>query len=116
MTEVPAFDMLVYQAVYLIPKGRVSTYKLIAEAIGHPHHSRAVGKALSQNPYAPQVPCHRVVGSDGKLGGFYGTSALNSPNVQRKRQMLADEGVFFPETCRIPRKHLESLVFAPRLE
>lgn len=106
-----SFDMLVYEAVAQIPRGRVSTYKLVAEAIGHPHHARAVGKALSMNPYAPQVPCHRVVGSDGKLGGFYGTSSLQSANVQRKRQLLAEEGVFFPETCRLPRKYLSTYIY-----
>ena len=73
--------------------GRVSTYKLIAASIGHPRAFRAVGTALSVNPFAPHVPCHRVIASDGGLGGFNGRKGLSDSEVQRKAAMLRAEGV-----------------------
>lgn len=60
----------VYRAVKKIPRGRVSTYGLIALAAGRPKASRAVGNVLRKNPYLPAVPCHRVVRSDGRVGGY----------------------------------------------
>jgi methylated-DNA-[protein]-cysteine S-methyltransferase len=60
----------VYELTRKIPRGKVTTYKAIAEAINMPGASRAVGNALHVNPYAPEVPCHRVVRSDGMVGGF----------------------------------------------
>ncbi len=53
-----------------IPGGKVSTYQLVARAAGNPKASRAVGNACNANPFAPMVPCHRVVSSDGKIGGY----------------------------------------------
>jgi methylated-DNA-[protein]-cysteine S-methyltransferase len=53
-----------------IPKGQTRTYSQIARAIGKPHSARAVGNALAINPLAPLIPCHRVVRSDGGLGGY----------------------------------------------
>jgi len=69
-----------------IPRGKVSTYQALARAIGKPGAMRAIGNALHCNPYAPQVPCHRVVRSDGGIGGFAG-----GPN--KKKAMLTREGV-----------------------
>ncbi len=63
---------MVYQKTKLVPRGRVTTYGQIAKAIGKPRAARAVGNALNRNPYAPVVPCHRVVRSDGRIGGFAG--------------------------------------------
>jgi methylated-DNA-[protein]-cysteine S-methyltransferase len=81
-----SFSELVYAKTKLVPRGRVTTYGQIAKAIGKPKSSRAVGNALNCNPYAPVVPCHRVVRSDGKIGGFaYGAKA--------KAGLLAKEGV-----------------------
>ncbi len=71
-----------------VPRGRVTTYGRIAAALGKPGASRAVGQALHRNPYAPDVPCHRVVGSDGRLTGFAG-------GVAKKRRLLESEGVRF---------------------
>ncbi len=68
-----------------VPAGRVTTYRDIANALGSKGY-RAVGMAMHRNPYAPEVPCHRVVGSDGRLTGF-------AAGVRRKRRMLAAEGV-----------------------
>ncbi len=76
----------VWWLVSSIPKGKVSTYGDVAKALGDVRSARAVGVALSRNPYAPQVPCHRVVMSNGELGGY----ALGE---QRKRELLIGEGV-----------------------
>jgi O-6-methylguanine DNA methyltransferase len=56
-----------------IPKGRVTTYGDMAKALSPPSCARAVGQAMRRNPFAPKVPCHRVVASDLKLGGFKGS-------------------------------------------
>lgn len=81
-----SFAEQVYKCCALIPKGRVSTYHNIATAMGKPRASRAVGNALNKNPYAPKVPCHRVVRSNGEVGGFTrGSSA--------KEKILIKEGI-----------------------
>eukprot|EP01031_Cornospumella_fuschlensis_P038966 gene38967-47405_t len=87
------FETKVYAACCKIPKGKVATYKSLATAIGAPKAFRAVGSALRKNPYAPTVPCHRVVASDLTLGGFHGSTDKNGCDLKRKRQMLLDEGV-----------------------
>ncbi len=69
-----------------IPKGETRTYSQIARAIGRPHSARAVGNALGKNPLAPTIPCHRVVRSDGKLGGY---SARGGQ--AKKRHLLSRE-------------------------
>ena len=63
------FQSKVYEICRKIPEGKVTTYKAIAEAMGTKAY-RAVGQALNRNPYAPRVPCHRVVNSKGHLHGF----------------------------------------------
>lgn len=80
------FSQEVYQATALIPPGHVSTYSAIALFLGRPHACRAVGQALHHNPFAPKVPCHRVVKSDGQVGGFAG-------GRRRKEALLRQEGV-----------------------
>lgn len=75
-----------YSLAKQIPKGKVSTYGALARALGDIRASRAVGRMLNQNPYWPVVPCHRVVMSDGSLGGF-GTG------IDKKIKLLAKEGV-----------------------
>ena len=80
------FQKAVWEATRQVPKGRVTTYATIAKLIGRPKAVRAVGNALNKNPYAPKVPCHRVIKSDGGLGGF--ASGLN-----KKKRMLEREGV-----------------------
>ena len=80
------FQKAVWEATRRVPKGKVTTYAAIAKLIGRPRAVRAVGNALNKNPYAPQVPCHRVVKSDGSLGGFAG-------GVKNKKQILEKEGV-----------------------
>jgi deoxyribonuclease V len=75
-----------YSLVKQIPKGRVSTYGELARALGDIRASRAVGRMLNENPYAPVVPCHRVVMSDGSSGGFGG-------GIEKKIRLLDKEGV-----------------------
>ena len=66
------FEKKVYAAVMTIPLGETRTYAWVARAIGRPKSARAVGNALNKNPMAPFVPCHRVIASDGTLGGYKG--------------------------------------------
>lgn len=68
--EITAFQQKVYKACSAIPKGKVCTYKELAKKIGSPKAVRAVGSALKNNPFAPKVPCHRVVASDRSLGAL----------------------------------------------
>ncbi len=79
------FREKVFDTVSEIPKGRVMTYKQVAEKIGNPHASRAVGNVLSTN-YDPAIPCHRVIRSDGKMGGYNRGATL-------KKKILEKEGV-----------------------
>lgn len=79
------FNERVYRLCRKIPVGKVSTYKLIAEALGTKAY-RAVGQALNKNPYAPHVPCHRVVAASGHLQGF--AHGLNA-----KEKLLEKEGL-----------------------
>lgn len=80
------FSQRVLAVTARIPRGKVTSYGTIAAALGNPKAARAVGMALHVNPYAPDVPCHRVIGSDGKLTGF-------ASGIRRKAQLLRKEGV-----------------------
>ena len=79
------FSEKCYEVLRKVPKGKVTTYKAIAEALNTRAY-RAVGGAMNKNPYAPEVPCHRVVGSNGKMVGYAG-------GIKKKIQMLKKEGV-----------------------
>ncbi|MDR1942021.1 MAG: MGMT family protein [Endomicrobium sp.] len=70
MKNYPPFFVKVWKACFNIPAGKTLTYGELAVKIGSPKAARAVGMALSKNPFAPAVPCHRVIRSDGKMGGF----------------------------------------------
>jgi len=80
----------VYTLLQKVPRGRVTTYKALANALGTRGY-RAIGQILRNNPYAPQVPCHRVIASDGSIGGFMGKTT--GAEIQKKIKMLAKEGV-----------------------
>jgi methylated-DNA-[protein]-cysteine S-methyltransferase len=82
------FQIAVWKELLKIPAGSTKTYKEIAVAIGKPKSSRAVANACAQNPYAPDVPCHRVVRSDGSLGGYSAEGG-----IERKRQLLEMESM-----------------------
>jgi methylated-DNA-[protein]-cysteine S-methyltransferase len=86
------FSEKVYAVCKQIPKGRVSTYREIGNALGgYGQVYRAVGVALKNNPYAPKVPCHRVVCSDGRIGGYKG--AKSGKKLAQKISLLRKEGV-----------------------
>ena len=82
--------MKVYEATSRIPRGKVATYGWIARQIGC-RSARAVGGALRINPFAPKVPCHRVIASDGSLHGFAGHTS--GPLLAKKRRLLKEEGI-----------------------
>ena len=73
-----------------IPKGKVKSYKQVASGINRPRSARAVANACGKNPYAPKVPCHRVIRSDGSLGGYSG-----SGGIKTKKKLLKKEGFSF---------------------
>ena len=80
------FRELVLKILSAVPAGRVTTYAALARAVGRPGAARAVGNALHQNPQPIVVPCHRVVRSDGLVGGYrFGSS--------RKKALLVGEGI-----------------------
>ena len=81
------FQLKVWNYLKKIPKGTVKTYKQVAIAINRPKSARAVANACGKNPYSPKVPCHRVIRSDGTLGGF---SA--SGGTKTKKKLLKKEG------------------------
>ena len=79
------FSNRCYELLTQVPSGRVTTYKAIANAMNSKAY-RAVGSAMKNNPNAPQVPCHRVVNNDGRIGEYaYG--------VEKKIELLKNEGI-----------------------
>lgn len=89
-----AFEARVYAALREIPYGRVVTYAELAQHLDC-RSAQAVGQALKRNPFAPEVPCHRVIRSDGSLGGYSGK--VRGVRVERKRKILAKEGIEFDD-------------------
>lgn len=81
------FQRSVLEAVQRVPKGSYVTYRQLAESIGRPKASRAVGQALGRNPIPIMIPCHRVIAADGSLGGYSGAGGLDT-----KRALLEFEG------------------------
>ena len=88
MAQGTPFQQKVWAALRTIPRGEVRTYMDIAVQIGHPSSARAVANACGKNPYAPEVPCHRVIRSDGSIGGYSAEGGS-----EKKRAMLREEGV-----------------------
>ena len=82
------FQLKVWAYLRKIPRGRVKTYLQVAKAIGKPLAVRAVANAIGKNPYAPKIPCHRVIKSNGSLGGYSGNGG-----VKTKRFLLKKEGI-----------------------
>ena len=83
-------DRDVYDLLLKIPAGKVSTYGDLAKALGSPLASRQVGRILGRNPNPIKVPCHRVVMSDGKVGGYFYGSDI-------KKELLKKEGISFTD-------------------
>ncbi len=87
-TEITEFQRRVYLALLEVPRGQTITYGELARRIGC-RSAQAVGQALRRNPFAPEVPCHRVVAADGSLGGYNGRR--EGEQLLRKRQLLDAE-------------------------
>ena len=81
------FQLKVWKYIKKIPKGKVKSYKEVAIGINMPNSSRAVANACAKNPYAPIVPCHRIIRSDGSIGGFSGQGGIKA-----KKKLLKKEG------------------------
>ena len=81
------FQIEVWNEIKKIPKGSVKTYKEIALILNRPKSSRAVANACGKNPYPPKIPCHRVIRSDGYLGGYSGKGGIKT-----KQKLLISEG------------------------
>ena len=82
------FQLKVWNFLKKIPKGTVKTYSEVAKGIGKPLAVRAVANAIGKNPYSPQIPCHRVIRSDGSLGGYSGKGGSKT-----KKFLLKKEGI-----------------------
>lgn len=80
------FQEKVYKTLRKIPRGKIITYKKLAELIGYPKAFRAVGNALNKNPDIKHIPCHRVIKSDGSIGGY-------RRGTKKKLSLLEEEGV-----------------------
>ena len=84
------FQIKVWKAISKIPRGQVRTYKELAKLIKKPKASRAVANACGKNPYPIKIPCHRVIRSDGSLGGYSGRGGISA-----KKNILKKEGYNF---------------------
>ena len=93
LDRVGDFEQRLYAIARAIPPGQVMTYGELAARLGQPHGAQAVGQAMGKNPWPIVVPCHRVVGSNGKLGGFSAPGG-----VKTKLRILEIEGALKPET------------------
>jgi methylated-DNA-[protein]-cysteine S-methyltransferase len=82
------FQLKVWKYLKTIPKGTVKSYKEVAIAINSPKSARAVANSCGKNPYPPKIPCHRVIRSDGSLGGYSGKGG-----IKEKRRLLNAEKV-----------------------
>ena len=84
------FQIQVWSEISKIPFGKTKTYKEIAVSIGKPNSARAVANACGKNPYPIDIPCHRVIRSDGNIGGYSGDGG-----VKKKMQLLKSENFKF---------------------
>ncbi|MDD1715722.1 MAG: methylated-DNA--[protein]-cysteine S-methyltransferase [Methanolinea sp.] len=98
MSRCTPFQGIVLCAEHRIPRGRISTYRLIACHLGRESGSRAVGNALARNPFPILIPCHRAIRSDRSPGGFQG-------GLEMKRRLLEMEGIEFDEGGRVENSH-----------
>jgi len=84
------FQLKVWSYLKKIPKGKLKTYAQVAKGIGKPKAVRAVANAIGKNPFPPKIPCHRVIRSDGKLGGYSAKGGIKT-----KKKLLKNEGFSF---------------------
>ena len=80
------FQVKVWAFLKKIPRGSVKTYSQVAKGIGKPSAVRAVANAIGKNPFAPKIPCHRVIRSDGSLGGYSGKGGIKTKKLLLKRE------------------------------
>jgi len=82
------FQIKVWKYLRKLKKGQVKSYLDVAKGINKPKSARAVANAIGKNPYAPKIPCHRVIRSDGTLGGYSGKGGIKT-----KKKLLKSEGI-----------------------
>lgn len=87
-SRITEFQRKVYLALLEVPCGATISYKELGERIGC-RSAQAIGQALKRNPFAPDVPCHRVIASDGSIGGFHGKR--DGEMIDKKRKLLEEE-------------------------
>ena len=85
------FEIKVWKYLKSIPRGKIKTYKQVAKGINRPKAARAVANACGKNPYAPKIPCHRVIRTDGTLGGYSGKGGIKA----KIKLLKAEESAFF---------------------
>lgn len=96
--EPTVFERSVYEMLEKVPRGKVVTYAEMARALGC-RSAQAVGQALKRNPYAPAVPCHRVIRTDFTIGGYSGQTS--GTKLKKKLRLLKEEGVEFDGDGRL---------------
>ncbi|GME22194.1 Methylated-DNA--protein-cysteine methyltransferase [Neofusicoccum parvum] len=97
-TDLTPFRRFVLILLTFVPRGRHTSYGAMSSYITAYHHkcsARAIGNAMRNNPFAPTVPCHRVLAHDGRIGGFCGDWGEQGKHAVEKKKLLADEGVRF---------------------
>ncbi len=102
------FQNEVWRAIHAIPYGRLSSYGRLAKVIGRPRAVRAVGNAVGSNPCGLVIPCHRVIWSNGGLGGFGG--GFETEKLNKKRRLLFIEGIL-PRVEGDPEKDVDLTLF-----
>ena len=85
------FEIKVWKYLKSIPRGKIKTYKQVAKGINRPKAARAVANACGKNPYAPKIPCHRVIRTDGTLGGYSGKGGIKA----KIKLLKAEKSAFF---------------------
>ena len=85
------FQIKVWKYLKRIPRGKIKTYKQVAKGINRPKSARAVANACGKNPYAPRIPCHRVIRADGTLGGYSGNGGIKA----KIKLLKAEKSAFF---------------------
>lgn len=92
------FEVKVYEALCRVPEGKVTTYGALAKVVGC-GSARAIGGAMRRNPFAPKIPCHRVLNANLELNGYQGQT--EGKGLQRKRDLLEGEGVKVDDAGRV---------------
>jgi O-6-methylguanine DNA methyltransferase len=103
-SDITAFRKQMLSLLCEVPRGRYSTYQTMADYITKTSHktcARAVGNAMRNNPFAPEVPCHRILAHDGSLGGFKGSWGENGKFASHKHKLLHEEGVRFDSRGKV---------------